>query len=190
MQGISSHHENALARDRTFSPQPYNQLASVLMSAGRRDTAEMIMFAGRERERDEIWSRRPDVGFWRWLSHDFWSWIWLSFLSVVAGYGIGLYTFRVLWWVAGLTVLGTVLLAFSPHARQHGVAWRFGATLHRLLPIVELSSDFKDFFEKPDESGQPIKLLRWQKVFFAGIALAGWVLGFFLLAGMGGLIPK
>jgi hypothetical protein len=178
-----------LARDRTFSPQPYNQLASVLMTSGRRETAETILFAGRERERHEIWSR-SDVGFWRWLSHDFWSWIWLSFLSVVAGYGIGLYTFRVLWWVAGLTLLGTVLLSLSPYAKQRGLPWRFGASLHRLLPIVELDKDFKDFFDNPDEPGQPIKLLRWQKVFFAGIALAGWVLGFFLLAAMGGLIPK
>jgi hypothetical protein len=45
-----------LARDRTFSPQPYNELATVLTAAGRRDTAEAILFAGRERERDETWS--------------------------------------------------------------------------------------------------------------------------------------
>jgi hypothetical protein len=127
-----------LARDRTYSPQPYNQLATVLMTAERRDTVEAILFAGRERERHEIW-HRPDVGSWRWLRHDLLWWAWLSFLSVVAGYGIGLYTFRVLWWVVGLTVLGAVVLWFSPYARQRSTAWRLGASLHRLLPIIELS---------------------------------------------------
>src|SRR6516162_8497090 len=34
-----------LARDRTFSSQPYNQLATVLTAAGRRDTADAILFA-------------------------------------------------------------------------------------------------------------------------------------------------
>ena len=70
-------------------------------------------------------------------------------------------------------------------------AWRFGASLHRLLPIVELNKEFKDFFDNtPPQAGEPRKLLRWQMVFFAGIALAGWVLSFFLLAAMGGLAPK
>jgi hypothetical protein len=175
-----------LARDRTFSPQPYSQLASVLLTEGRRDMADRILFAGRERERDEIWNR-GDVSLW----NDFWSWLWLTFLSGVAGYGIGLYTFRVLWWVIGLTVLGAMVLLFSPYVRQRGIVlgiiWGLGASLHRLLPIVELSKEFKDFFDNYEE---PDKLRRWQMVFFAGIALAGWVLAFFLVAAMGGLIPK
>jgi hypothetical protein len=178
-----------LARDRTFSPQPYNELATVLTAAGRRDTAEAILFAGRERERDETWSR-PGIGFGQWLQHDFRSWVWLSFLSAVAGYGIGVYTFRVLWWVVGLTFLGAAVLWFSPYARQRSVAWRFGASLHRLLPIVELSKEFNDFFDNTKEPDKPLKLNGWQMAFFSGIALAGWVLGFFLLAAMGGLTQK
>jgi hypothetical protein len=178
-----------LARDQTFSPQPYNQLATVLTAAGRRDTAEAILFAGREREREETWSR-PGIGFWQWLRHDFQSWIWLSFLSVVSGYGIGVYTFRVLWWVVGFTILGAAVLWFSPYARQRSVAWRLGASLHRLLPIVELSKEFKDFFDNTKEPDKPLKLNGWLMAFFSGIALAGWVLGFFLLAAMGGLTQK
>jgi hypothetical protein len=38
--------------------------------------------------------------------------------------------------------------------------------------------------------GEPRKLYRWQIIFFAAVALAGWVMGFFLLAAMGGLTPK
>jgi hypothetical protein len=178
-----------LARDRTFSSQPYNQLATVFTAAGRRDTADAILFAGRERERDETWSR-SDIGFWQWLQNNFQSWIWLTFLSGVAGYGIGLYTFRVVRWVVGLTILGAAALWFSPYARQRSVAWRLGASLHRLLPIVELSKEFNDFFDNTNEPDKPRKLDGWLIAFFAGIALAGWVLGFFLLAAMGGLTQK
>jgi hypothetical protein len=122
-----------LARDRVFSPQPYAQLAAVLTAAGRREAAEAILFAGHEREREELLVHR-EHGIWSWLWHGFPNWLWLTFFSGVAGYGIGLFTFRVLWWVVGLTILGAIVLGWSPHARRRGVLWRLGASLHRLLP--------------------------------------------------------
>ena len=69
---------NWLARDPIFSPQPYTQLAAVLTAAGRRDTAEAVLYAGRGRELDESLARGR-----------FPAWLWLSFYSAVAGYGIG-----------------------------------------------------------------------------------------------------
>jgi hypothetical protein len=169
-----------LARYRTFSPQPYTQLSTALAAAGHREMAEAIQFAGRERERDELWNRRH-LG----------AWAWLTFLSVVSGYGIGLYTFRVLWWVLLLTILGAIVLRYSPNARRHGFLWRLGASLHRLLPVVELSKEFKVFFDNPPPQGdEPRNLNRFQTAYFAAQAIAGWVLGFFLLAAMGGLTQK
>ena len=162
-----------LARDPTFSTQPYAQLASVLVAAGHRDTAEAIQFTGRERERGQAWADGHTL-----------SWAWLTFLSLVAGYGIGAHTFRVLWWVIGLTVLGAWVLRHSPGARGRGLSWRLGASLHRMLPLVELNKEFKDFFD------DPLSLNRLQVAFFSGLAIAGWVLGFFLLAAMGGLTQK
>jgi cytoskeletal protein CcmA (bactofilin family) len=166
-----------LARDPTFSTQPYTQLSSVLAAAGHRDTSEAIQFAGRERERHE--------------AHTWGSWAWLTFLWAVAGYGIGLYTFRVVWWVLFLTLLGAVILQFSPAARARGVLWRCGASLHRLLPVIELSKEFTDFFNNPPPQFDEVRnLSRAQQVYFAGHAILGWVLGFFLLAAMGGLTQK
>jgi hypothetical protein len=178
-----------LGRNRAFSQQPYNQLAAVLSAAGQRATSESVLFAGRERERDLLRSS-PKEGLWRWLTHEFSSWAWLGILRGVAGYGIGLYTFRVLWWVAGLTIIGAVVLRFSPYARERSVVWRLGASLHRLLPVVQLNKEFEDFFDNVPEPGKPLKFHPWQMAFFSGVALAGWVLGFFLLAAMGGLIQK
>jgi hypothetical protein len=168
-----------LARDPIFSSQPYSQLSSVLVAAGNRDRADDIQFAGRERERDEVWN------------HSLWSWTRLSLLSIVAGYGIGSYTFRVLWWVFGRTVSGAALLWFSPNARRHGLFWRLGASLHRLLPVIELNKEFKDFFDNAATDGDlPPNLNRVQAAYFAAHALAGWILGFFLIAAMSGLTQK
>jgi hypothetical protein len=94
-------------------------------------------------------------------------------------------------WVLSLAVIGAVVLRFSPYARERGFIWRLGAALHRLLPVVELNKEFKDFFDNAPEPGNnKRKLLPWQMAFFSGMALTGWVLGFFLLAAMGGLAPK
>jgi hypothetical protein len=170
-----------LERDPAFSTQPYSELGSVLAAAGRRDTADAIEFAGRERERGEAcasWSRAGSCA-------------WLTFLSYVAGYGIGLYTFLVLLWVLGLAGFGADVLWYSPNARQHGYSWRLGASLHRLLPVIELSKEFTDFFDNPPpKPGDPPNLSRFQTAYFAGHAIAGWVLGFFLLAAMGGITQK
>jgi hypothetical protein len=178
-----------LNRDQTYSSQPYTQLASVLMAAGRRDTAEAVLFAGSERERGEIWDP-ADGDVWPWLWHGLPGWLWLTFFGAVFGYGIGLYTFIVVLWVLGLTLLGGFLLRYSPYARQHSIWWRFGATLHRLLPVVELNKEFEDFFDNKTEPGKPLKLLRWQKAFFSAMALAGFVMGAVLLAAVGGLAQK
>jgi hypothetical protein len=168
-----------LVRDRTFSSQPYTQLAATLFKGGRRDTAEAILFAGRERERGEAWVH-GDLG----------SWAWLTGLSFAAGYGIGGYTFRVVWCVVGFTLLGFVFLHFSPSARAHSVLWRLGASLHRLLPIVKLSKEFDDFFDNPSNSNWPRNLNRVQVTYFAVHAIIGWVLGLILLAAMAGLTQK
>jgi len=117
--------------------------------------------------------------------------VWLILLSSAAGYGIGFYTFRVLNWVIGLTVLGAFFLWFSPNARRHGPLWIMGASLHRLLPIVELSKGFTKFFENSTTSESWRRNLNpFQEVYFALHALLGWALGLILLAAMGGIIQK
>ena len=170
-----------LERDPIFSTQPYAALSSVLATAGRRDTADAVQLAGRERERREVCSNWDRPFYCAWL----------TFLFYVAGYGIGLYTFFVLLWVAGLTGLGADILWYSPNARRHGYVWRLGASLHRLLPIIELSKEFNDFFDNPPPTpGTTPNLSRFQMAYFAGHAVAGWILAFFLLAAMGGIIQK
>ena len=170
-----------LERDRVFSTQPYAQLARVLLAAGHRDTADSIEYAGRERERCVALAR----GDWRGGT-------WLTFLWAVAGYGIGTYTFRVLYWVGGLAILGALVLLTARKARRRGLLWCLGASLQRLLPVVAFNKGCKDFFDNPPPGaeGDTRNLNGLQAAFFSVFALAGWVLGFVLLAAMATLTPK
>ena len=170
-----------LERDRTFSTQPYIQLANVLLASGRRATADSVLYFGRERERREAIDRG-----------DWYVGTWLTFLWAIAGYGIGMYTFRVFYWVAGLTLLGTVMLLFAAKARRHGLVWCFGASLQRLLPLVDFNKNFRNFFDNPPPgiSGETRNLNGFLAFFFSLLALAGWMLGVVLLAALINLTPK
>jgi hypothetical protein len=97
----------------------------------------------------------------------------------------------VLLWVTGFAVLGADILWYSANARKHRYWWRFGASLQQLLPVIELSKEFTNFFENPQpQPGAPVNLNRFQVAYFAGHALVGWILGFFLLAAMSGITQK
>jgi hypothetical protein len=166
-----------IARDPTFSTQPYTQLSSVLLGAGRRESSEEIEFAGRERERHQV--------------KDWLSWIWLTFLWAISGYGIGSYTFRVLIPVLLLTLFGAFILRLSPQARPRNLLWRLGASLHRLLPVIELSKEFTNLFDSlPEQEFKRPFYKSLVQIYFAGHAIAGYVLSFILIAAMGGLTQK
>jgi hypothetical protein len=158
--------------------QPYIELSTVLTAAGRRDIAEAIELAGRDRE------RRDDQGS---RFHK----VWVTVLSYINGYGIGNYAFRVLYSVFFATAFGAVVLFFSPNARQHSLLWRTGASLHRLLPIISLSKEFEQFFDNPPPGfDEKPNLSRFQVGYFALHAMIGWALGLILLAAMSGITQK
>jgi hypothetical protein len=107
-------------------------------------------------------------------------------LEYVAGFGIGSYTFRVLYWIVGFTVAGAALLWLTvPAARMEyrGGLWCFGASLSRLLPIIEINSEFTDFFNDPWRT----RLKGWQSFIFSALGVVGWILGFILVAAVSGL---
>jgi hypothetical protein len=161
--------------DAQYSATPYVQLVSALLDLGDRRDADEIRYLGRQRERETMW-QKGHVS--RWLS--------LSVLWLLAGYGIGGYTFSVLEWVLLFTVAGAALLWFTvPAARDkhRGALWCFGASLSRMLPVVEINKEFADFFNDPHRA----RLKGWQSVAFSILAMLGWVLGGILVAAMAGL---
>ena len=130
-------------------------------------------YLGHERERDE--ARRQ--GKWG-------SWLFQTALRDVAGYGVGFYTFFVLGWVLGFSLAGALLLWWTvPAAKQHGLIWCFGASLSRLLPVIEINKEFTDFFDDPQRK----RLTGWQSFIFSATGIVGWVLAAILGVAVSGL---
>jgi hypothetical protein len=169
-----------LARDPNASAQPYVQLAGVLREAGQIAKANDILYAARERERKDAWR-----GGHRWKAIGLW------LLRATMGYGLGPGRFfRAFWWVLGFVLAGVAVLHLDQHvhgyalaAKSKTFAWMLTASLDAMLPIVSLDRNFSD--------AVPVKLVSiWSKAFFWAQGLAGWVLGAFLAAGLGGLTQR
>jgi hypothetical protein len=163
--------DNWARLDTKYSPAPYQQLAAALTSAGDRDAANEIRYLGRVRERE------TETGLAFVLS---------GAVQYVAGFGIGTYTFRVLYWVIGISLLGALYLRTKVQGvldEKHGFIWCFGASLSRLLPVIEINEDFKDFFKNPSRA----TLSGPQSFVFSAMGIIGWLLGLILLAAVSGL---
>lgn len=155
--------------DPDYTPTPYEQLAAAFVAAGDRPAADEIRYLGRVRQRETESGMR---------------WVLSGFLQYVAGFGIGNYTFRVLYWVAGISLAGALYLwACVPRAREHGPIWCFGASLSRLLPVIEINREFSDFFNDPKRQ----RLTGLQSSVFSIVGMMGWLLGAILVAAVSGL---
>lgn len=153
-----------LAKQKKFSPRPYQQCAKTLREAGQPWKAAEVLFAGNERERkNSAWHRR--------------TWLWLMRWSV--GYGLG-WRFKVFPTMLAAFVLaaGTAICFFFPQGqiKGHSLGWCLGLSLDRLLPLVQLSKDYTD-----------VVFHGLQRYWFIGQSLFGWVLAFFIAAGLAGV---
>jgi uncharacterized protein YjbI with pentapeptide repeats len=170
-RGMEWWDKNWARLDPKYSPAPYTQLANALTSMGDRDAANEIRYLGRVR------ARETQTG---------WSYIGSGALQWVAGFGIGTYTFRALFWVLGITLLGALYLKTRVKGvrdARRGLFWCFGASLARLLPAIEINEEFTEFFNDPKRE----RLTGLQSFIFSAIGIVGWVLGLILLAAVSGL---
>ena len=156
-----------LAKDESYSPQPYRHLAGVFRAAGHEDMADDILVANRDRERRET---------------DWWppKWLWLWMLKFFIGYGYGLRSFYALYWIAGLTVFGTVLLCCAKESARDGTKLGFWYSLDMLLPVIRLR----------EQHYTDVDLKTWAKYYFYFHKIMGYVLIFFVLAGLSGLTEE
>jgi hypothetical protein len=162
-----------LRRDPTYHPSSYEQLAAAFTAAGDRAGADEIRYLSRIRQRE--------------VTTDWWPRASSYLFQYTAGFGIGDYTFLVLAWVFGISFAGALYLRFLvPAGREHGLVWCCGASLSRLLPIIEINREFTDFFNDPERK----RLTGRDSLIFSIIAMVGWLLGAILIAAVSGLVPK
>lgn len=179
-----------LAKDKDYSPQPYRHLAGVLRAAGYEWRADNILYAGRAREH-----RESDMNWHRGV------FLWVLWL--VIGYGYGLRNFVALAWVLGFTIIGMTFLRrkkdidkFLLHVKkkitQKGIpkhilfikarSWKrtarlgFWYSLDMLLPVIRLR-----------EKHYKVGLEGWLQVYFYLHKIMGYMLIFFVIAGLSGL---
>ena len=152
------------------TPPPYAQLASALTALGDRDAANEIPYLGHVREREN--EKRL-------------AWVWSVALQYVAPVS-GSTLFHVLYWVLGISVLSALYLRTRVQRvrdKNHGLFWCFGASLVRLLPVIEINKDFKDFFDNPYSRNTN----RLAEFYFFRYGIVGWALAAILIAAMSGL---
>lgn len=156
----SSWFEDWLTKDKTYSPQPYEQLAKVLRTAGQYGKADDILYAGRERERAEATGPK---------------WIGLTLLNYSIGYGYR-YLYSLIW-IAVLVGLGAVVLCRTGEGKKHKMPYGIAYSVDMLLPIVRLREYHFD----------GVKLLGFARYYFYFHKLMGYMLASFLIAGLSGL---
>jgi hypothetical protein len=147
------------AKQKSFSPQPYEQLALVFQNQGRDDEARATRYAGQERERSEARGFR---------------YAWLTTLDRAIGYGHHIE--RALVWSIGLVVLGAIVLRISGEGPKHGLPVGLSYSFDMLLPIIKLR-----------DAHYQIDLAGWPRYYFYVHKVAGFVLASFLIAGISGL---
>lgn len=163
--------------DSDFSPTPYLQLASAFTASGNRDAANEIRYLEKSREQEK--------------SHGL-TWLVAVALKCFAGFGIGNYSFVALGWALVVSVFGALYLRVrcrpaseSREGPRHWI-WYFGASLSRLLPIVEINKEFTDYFDDSKHKN----LYPDQVVFFDIVAVFGFVLGGVVAAALAGLLQN
>jgi hypothetical protein len=153
-------HEAWFGRLPHFAPQPYDQLASVVRSAGKDDLATTIRYSGRQRERND--ERK-------WIP-----WGWLYILEGSIGYGF--YPLRALLSVVGFVGLGALVLRLTGEGPRNGMPVGLAYSFDLLLPIVRLR-----------ESHYAIDLRAPARYYFYFHKIMGYLLASFVIAGVSGL---
>jgi hypothetical protein len=149
-----------LAKQKSYSPLPYTQLASVLKQAGDNEKAKRILYAGKEREWQEAHGTTK---------------VWLTLHWIFTGFGrypeiAGL-------WALLLVAVGFVVFAHDrgSEIRHYSRPERLVYSLDMLLPIVQLRQHHYQF-----------DLVGWPKFYLYFHKMMGYVLVSFLVAALAG----
>jgi uncharacterized protein YjbI with pentapeptide repeats len=168
----------AILKRQAFSPQPYQQAAAHLRSLGRSDAGDEVQYAGKWAELTESFSAARSAlvknrvgGAFGYFTHG----LSLLLLWSAVGFGIGYHTLShtVFWVVLWVAVGVFVMHVFEPrHSELPPLPIAFSFDM--LLPVARLN-----------EEHYRIVLTPGVRRYFYAHKLAGYVLAFFLVVGLG-----
>lgn len=166
-------------RDGTFTPQPYQQLASLFRAGGDNEGASRALYHARELARQQVRGEDDSLRY-----------VMLSLSKWFIGYGIGFYYLWVLLPATVVIAAGTLIsylprafVAPAPEATTRSSVQppttflsRLAFSVHNFLPVVQLEKSFDD-----------VQLRGFARGYFMVHRLTGWILGLFLAAALAGL---
>ena len=158
--GEVSRFKEWLERQQSYSPQPYQQLAKILRKEGHPDKADKLLYAGKNRELSEA------KGLLIWLK--------LLILKILIGYGYRVY--YAIFWFLGVVALGVLVLRLTGQGSANGMPYGIAYSSDMLLPIIRLRECHYNF-----------DLAGCARYYFYFHKLMGYILAYFLVAGLSGL---
>jgi hypothetical protein len=160
--------ERWLGKQHPYAPAPYQQLASVLREQGKPDTADEVLYAGKQLELE-----RAKASPLRYIGLTLYKWF----------VGYGYYLFWSGYWALGFLVTGTLMLWFSDEgwrvSRHYNLIYGLFYSFDLLLPLIRLR-----------ERHYQIGLNGWVRYYFYFHKVMGYVLTSFLIAGIAWLTTK
>ena len=113
-----------LARDGSYSRQPYVQLASILTKEGQVEKAGDILFAANDRERQLTFDRS-------------WSgWIWRTMFWATLGYGLRPHYAFI--WLLAFLLIGALLFRRTEESQGYSMLDGLFYSLDMLIPVIQL----------------------------------------------------
>ena len=150
-----------------YQEQIYKYLAQVLKDMGRSDDSDAVLYAAYERDRNQ--------------ENSYLKWIWLTLLSLVAGYGLELW--RAVMVAVLMIGLGAAILRYSKEGRSHGFKYGLSYSFDKFVPFVTLEKRHED-----------VRLGNGYRHWFFIHQLSGYVLASVVAAGIlrafGGVVTK
>ena len=164
-----------LEKDETYSPQPYQHLASVLQDAKLGKIADDILYAKRFQEIEL--SNPLQLVWWILLIREF---------TITIGYEYGLRPLLGLIWVAGFALIGASFLRYKKENYEKESGKRRGRSreelgfwysLDMLLPVIRLREEYYQVDLKTT----------WVRIYFYFHKIIGYVLIYILFGKLPGL---
>ena len=154
-------HDHWLERQKPYSPEPYDELASVLRRLGNDEVADKVMYDRHDEEMRANWYRKPV----------------LIAQGLVIGYGYDVW--RAYWCALAFVLAGVLILKFTGQGKKLGLRYGITYSFDMLLPLIRLR-----------EANYKLEPTGFVQYYFYVHKIAGYVLGAFLLAALTGLTKQ